>query len=398
MPDWNYKSTSCRNGQIVETWEVCCSDDDESVCKSLGCHQILDDLVTRPGGSEPSHGDRTNPGLAIFVQGLGYPYVNRPCDSNDPTQSLWLGIPEIDGNTTQRGGKCCKTVRLTWKPRPDGQSQQPQTDEEPSQEVDQWCPQISSSSVERIVAAKQMVFGGVWQANDTVQDGGCCTEPAAADLQDMEVCRGQTTLTRGRCYTPQASNGQPYPALELRKTDRSYRMKFFRGCRVNADGSFVPFNESVFDGWEGTTNCNEIEIRVDCRCWRRIFKPRTLFLSSISTDPQFLELTNPLNGAVQNYPLYCVTFELIHRPETWDIDLLDAGTLTCDETNPNPDGCLVQEVITDAQGFAVDHETPLNGSGDCLPISEREWYTRWRAKCRTWDSLMPTLGTYIVSS
>jgi|GEM_PF-4349127 len=380
MPDWQYISHNCNGGQIQETWRVYCGEG-ETVCKDLGCHAVLESLASVSPAGGPKHGDKANPGLSGFVAGVGYPYVNRPCDCDAP--GLFLEFPDV-GDVSEVGNRCCREVTLTWKPL-DGETEGPTDSDE--QEVDSWCPQLNSNSVERIEAAVQMKFGGIWQAKETANDN-CCTTPGATDLMDMQLCDGRT-IKKGDCATPQASNGQPYdPPLEIRKSDRSYSIKFFRACSLSN-----PFDESVFDDFDkGVINCSQICLQINCRCWKRTFAPRTLLISAIRTDGQELKITNPLTGAVSRVPYMCVTFDLVHRSEGWQSDILNAGTQICGVSGGG--SSADNQVLTDSNGYSVDHLTPLSKPGLLLPKSEREWYTRWEPCCADFSDV-PVLKNYI---
>ena len=396
MPDWEYRSQTCNGNQVVETWRVYCGEG-ETVCGNLGCNDIASDLANGAGIATERHRNKTNPYLTGFITGVGYPYVNRPCDRN--VDSVYLQFPDI-GELGQIDNRCCREVTLTWEVA-DRENDEPQEqDDDETQETDNWCPEITSSSVERIEAARRMVFGGLWQRPETpnTQDATCCDDQVGTTFSDMRICGDAATPNRIRvntCAVPQASNGEPYDAnnLQVRRADRAYNFRFFRACRAaNQNQTALFFDESVFDGFVGKVNCDAVTLRINCRCWQRTFPVDTLMITSIQADMEFQEIINPLTGQKSRRPYAAVSFGMLYREEGWNYDILNHGTRAC--VSPGA-GIIQTEVPTDENGHTYDHAVKLDDDGALLGASDREWYTRWKQCCVDFSDV-PVLRTYVV--
>ena len=120
-------------------------------------------------------------------------------------------------------------------------------------------------------------------------------------------------------------------------------------------------------------------------------KPRTLKVMGVRVQGAEQERTNPLTGQRFFLRYMTVNLDLAHRPRGWDIEILNAGTQEC-----NGDIDATNEVITDNNGYTLDHLTPLDDQGMAITDGSNEWYTRWRLCCADLHD-MPVLRDYVTN-
>jgi len=275
--------------------------------------------------------------------------------------------------TVDEHGTCYTPLTITF-----GQTDPTNTNESPdnrpegetSDIPEDWAEQVSSNSVERLRAQAHMEFLGLWQ-----EDQINCQQVESSPATFEHLQNSCITQLIGDCVRPSNAAGEPFiPLPDLEDSDWVHSITMYRSAPA------APNFRNIYDfqPYVRTINEDRITFEVPKRRYQITIPARAGRLRSVTIEAKTHATTDPATGEKKNIGYFELRFEIAHRPEGWDVDLLNAGARRCAAPgSPDRFGGLFDAAgqkeaqvssiaIEDKDGHAVSTPSPLDDQGQPL--------------------------------